>query len=248
MVTPDTSAVNLTEGQAGQDALPLLLGYLDDVAARTAQRMGLDGGVAITMDGGADPLTAGSSNSLAWQVDQLQYAIGVGPCLHALRTGVGLYVPDLGADNRWRDYGPRAAELGAASCVSTPVLVGDRVAAVLKAYARVVDGISAEQQTSIRLVAVEVAGGIGLARHLTAQARELDDRAAAMDTRRSIDLAMGVLIERTGCTVAEAFGLLRRYSQQYNVKINEAAKKIMVDKVGPSFELDHAPFAHPGKL
>ncbi len=238
--------MSLVSGRASQDALPLLLGYLDDVAVRTAGRMGLNGGVAITMDADVDPVTAGSSSDLAWEVDQLQYEIGLGPCLHALRTGEGLYVVDLGVDDRWRDYGPRAAERGAASCVSTPVLVDDRVAAVLKAYAREIDGISAAQQALLTSVAAEVAGGIGLATHLTAQARELDDRAAAMDTRRSIDLALGVLVERTGGTVDDAFALLRRYSQQYNIKINEAARKIMVDKVGAGFDTDHAPFARPG--
>jgi GAF domain-containing protein len=170
------------------------------------------------------------------------------PCLHALHTGEGLYVPDLGSDHRWRDYGPRAAELGAASCVSVPVRMGDEVFAVLKAYARAVDGISAEQRALVELVALEVAGGIGLAHHLTAQARELDDREAAMDTRRTIDLALGVLVERTDCSIGEAFTLLRRYSQQYNVKINSAARQVLINKLGEDFDADHAPFTKPGEL
>lgn len=235
-------------GRATQDALPLLIGYLDDVASRTDDRLALDGGVAVTMEAVGDPVTAGASNDLAWQVDRVQYEIGVGPCLHALRTGDGLYVPDLAADHRWRDYGPRAAALGAASCVSVPVRVGDEVLAVLKAYARAVDGISEEQRRVIDLVALEIAGGIGLATHLTAQARELDDRAAAMDTRRTIDLALGVLVERTNCGVSEAFTLLRRYSQQYNVKINSAARQVLTSKLGEDFDGDHAPFAKPGEL
>lgn len=240
----------MPSASAADEILPLLVGYLDDVAQRTAARTAIDGGVAVTMDPESTPVTAGSSSPLAWQVDQMQYEIGVGPCLHALRTGEGLYVADLGADHRWKDYGPRAAALGAASCVSSPVLVGGRVVAVMKAYSRTIDGISPDQQAVIAEVALEISGGIDLARHLTSQARELDDRTAAMDTRRTIDLALGVLVERTDCTVAEAFSLLRRYSQQFNVKLNEAARQVLADKigaekVGADSDVASAPFARP---
>lgn len=233
----------MSTASAADKILPLLVGYLDDVAQRTADRVGIDGGVAVTMDPESAPVTAGSSSPLAWQVDRLQYEIGVGPCLHALRTGEGMYVGDLGNDHRWQDYGPRAAQLGAAACVSVPVLVGGRVAAVIKAYDRRIDGISPDQRAVITEVALEITGGIDLAGHLTAQAHELDDRAAAMDTRRTIDLALGILVERTGCSVTEAFALLRRYSQQFNVKLNEAARQLVADKVGAADEVQQAPFA-----
>lgn len=227
---------------ASHEVVPLLLDYLDDVAVRTAERLGPIGGVAVTIEGEVDPMTVGSSGALAYEVDQLQYAIGKGPCLHALRTGLGLYVPDLAHDDRWDDYGPKAAALGAACCVSLPVLVSGRVAAVLKAYGREVDGISHEQRDVVASVAAEISGGIALAQRLTLQARELDDRAAAMDTRRVIDLALGILMERTNCDVAGAFALLRRYSQNYNVKLNDAARQVLGTMPGQSPDIDHAPF------
>jgi len=230
---------------ASHEVVPLLLDYLDDVAVRTAERLGPIGGVAVTMEKESDPLTVGSSGTLPLKVDQLQYAIGKGPCLHALHTGEGLYVPDLARDERWDDYGPKAAALGAASCVSLPVLVAGRVAGVLKAYGREIDGISAEQREVVAEVAVEIAGGIALARRLALQARELDDRAAAMDTRRVIDLALGVLMERTGSDVEAAFALLRRYSQHYNVKLNDAARQVLGAMPGQSPDLERAPFNSP---
>ncbi len=227
MVNP---AVNRADGPATVDLVPLLVDYLDDVAAKTAERIGpVD--VAVTIDVDRSPVTAGSSSSLAQAVDALQYSIGTGPCLHALRTGVGLYVPDLASDDRWGRYGPEAAALGAASCVSAPVVVGERVLAVLKAYSREIDGIDPEQRALISLVSTEIVGGIGLALRLSSQAAELDDRAAAMNTRRVIDLALGILTERTTCSVAEAFALLRRYSQQYNVKLNEAARQVVGERL-----------------
>lgn len=218
-------------GGATNHLLPLLVDYLDDVAARAADRIGPIDGIAVTLDVDRSPVTAGSSTPLANTVDQLQYTIGLGPCLHALRTGEGQYVPDLGNDHRWGDYGPRAAALGAASCVSEPVLDGECVLGVFKAYSREVDGITPDQRAVIRTVSTEIVGGIGLAQRLTSQAVELDDRAAAMNTRRMIDLALGILSERTNCSVGDAFALLRRYSQQYNVKLNEAARQVVGDRL-----------------
>ena len=102
-------------GVAAHDLVPLLIDYLDDVAIRAADRLGPVGGVAVTLGSTAGPTTVGASSALAVEVDLLQYSIGVGPCLHALSSGVGQYVPDLAADHRWgstargpRPWAPRA--------------------------------------------------------------------------------------------------------------------------------------------
>ncbi len=242
---PDHERAQPSSGGAAVSNLqPLLLDFLDDVSARAAERLGPIAGVAITLGLDDIPITVGASSELALSVDLLQYSIGVGPCLHALHTGEGMYVPDLGADHRWGTYGPQAAAQGAASCISVPVLTGGSAtpAAVLKVYSDRIDGLSAEQRATAARVALEVAGGIGLARHLADQAHELDDRTAAMDTRRTIDLALGILMERTSGTADEAFQLLRRYSQQYNVKINEAARQVVGDRLAAMPGADQAPF------
>jgi GAF domain-containing protein len=225
--------------------VPLLAGYLDDIALRTDERLGSVSGVAVTLGGADTPLTVGSSSQLALDTDLLQYAIGVGPCLHALRSGEGMYVPDLGNDDRWEDYGPRAAALGAASCVSTPVSIDGRPLAVLKVYSSVVDGITPEQRELVAQVAKEISGGIRLAQHLTRQANELDDRVSAMDTRRVIDLAIGILMERNKATASESFDLVRRYSQHYNLKLRDAARQIVTGVDGASEE--GAPFKRRGR-
>lgn len=231
-------------GSAEAELLPLLTDYLDDVATRTAVRLGDIAGVAITLSVGGQPFTVGASNALARDVDLIQYRIGSGPCLHALRHGIGLYVTDLAGDDRWGDYGIQAAARGAASCVSVPVIVGHRPAAVLKVYARDVDGLSRDQQALAKAAAIEVAGGVGLAGHLSRQSRQLDDRAAAMTSRRVIDLAIGVLMERMHTDADTAFLVLRSISQTQNVKLRDAAR----DLVGAASDetVAHAPFNERG--
>ncbi|MET0862803.1 MAG: GAF and ANTAR domain-containing protein [Nakamurella sp.] len=212
---------------AEAELIPLLTDYLDDLSERTAERVGNNAGVAVTLSVDGAPFTIGASTALARDVDLIQYRIGTGPCLNALHHGVGMYVPDLGSDDRWGEYGPQAAARGAASCVSVPVFVGDRPAAVVKIYSSEIDGLTAEQQAVAIEVGPEVAGGVGLAKHLTRQAQQLDDRIAAMTTRRSIDVAIGVLMQQQQCSANTAFGMLRNTSQTQNKKIRDVAEELI---------------------
>jgi len=230
------------EGNAAAALVPLLSDYLDDVSTRTAARLGAVAGVAVTLSVDNEPWTVGASNDLAAEVDLIQFEVGVGPCLLALRSGIETYAPDLGADPRWSSYGPRAAAHGAASCISVPVLVDASPVAVVKVYAGEVDGLTVEQQDVARTVALEVAGGIRLAVTLGEQAQLLDDREAAMHTRRAIDLALGVLMQRQQCSAAEAFTLLRTASQHQNVKLREAAQQVLGSVSGATAEDAQAPF------
>lgn len=250
--TPDDSSDAAPSGSAEADLLPLLTEYLDDVANRTARRLGETAGVAITLRLDGAPFTVGASSELARDVDLIQYDIGRGPCLHALHFGVGLYVPDLAGDDRWGEYGPKAAERGAASCVSVPVIVDDRPAAVLKVYSSKIDGLSSQQREIAEATAPEVAGGVGLARHLTRQAHQLDDqtqqlhdRVAAMSTRRVIDLAIGVLMGQLNTDPDSAFGLLRKTSQTRNIKLRDIAQELLgsLPPAGSS-KSGQAPFNH----
>jgi GAF domain-containing protein len=250
--TPDGASAGAPLGSAEADLLPLLTEYLDDVATRSARRLGNIAGVAITLRLDGAPFTVGASNDLARDVDLIQYEIGTGPCLHALRHGVGLYVPDLAGDDRWGEYGPKAAARGAASCVSVPVIVDDVPVAVLKVYAGEIDGLSSQQRVLAQTSAPEVAGGVGLAKHLARQAHQLDDqtqqlqdRVAAMSTRRVIDLAIGVLMGRLKTDPDTAFGLLRKASQSRNVKLRDIAQELLESIPGTGGEMSgRAPFNH----
>lgn len=201
--------------------------HLDELAQNAHRRLGDVSGVAVTMaDAQARPVTVGASTELARDVDQVQFEIGFGPCLRALRGEGGAYVPDLGVE-RWGAYGKAAAALGVRCCVSIPMERGGEVLAVAKVYAAEVDGLSPEQRQLAVAYAREVAGSVGLARSLTAHAHELDDRTTAMNTRRTIDLALGVLMERAQCSAEAAYDTLRRQSQHTNTPVTELAQQVI---------------------
>lgn len=223
-MTTTSSAVGRW-GVSSPEVLALVGDYLQDAATRIHERVGDVVGVAVTsaVSGGA-PLTAGASTTVAAEVDLVQYAIGHGPCLDALREGRETYAPDLAHDPRWTRYGAEAAAHGVRSSHSVPVLDGRSVVVgVVKIYASEVDGLDERQRQVGREFGLEVAGGISLANTLVATSQELEDRIEAMDTRRTIDLATGLLMGRLGCGPEDAFDLLRRESQNHNIRVHDVA-------------------------
>lgn len=217
--------------------------YLEDLTRRSHLRLGNVAGVAVSMVGAGDePVTAGASTQLARTVDAVQYAIGTGPCLDALAGSGGAYVADLGADPRWGDYGARASARGVRCCLSVPVRAADtvgvyvddpeRVMAVVKVYGTEIDGLDVEQQRLGRSLATEVVAGIRMAQTLQLTATELDDRARAMNSRRSIDLAVGILMERAGVDADQAFALLKSYSQTRNTRLVDVVADLLEDRYG----------------
>ena len=227
-------------GRSSDAVIILVADHLDELARSVHDRLGAVAGVAVTMaSADGEPTTVGASTSLARDVDRVQYDIGFGPCLRALRGDGGAYVPDLAVE-RWGEYGQAAAGLGVRSCVSIPVERAGEVVAVAKVYASEVDGLSPLQRRLAVELAGEVAGSIGLARTLTAQAYELEDRASAMDTRRIIDLAVGVIMERAQCSADVAFTTLKQQSQHTNTPVTAVARTVVSAFGGVSG--DGAPF------
>lgn len=226
---------------AREASAPLLTTYLDSQALESHERLGEVAGVAVTLALNEKPVTVGASRRLARDVDEMQYVIGRGPCLHALVTGDGLYVPDLGADERWGDYGPRAAALGAASCLSLPIDGERSPVGVFKIYSAEVDGLSESQRALGHTIAGQLTGGLGLAQLLATQAEELDHRVAAMDQRRTIDVAIGIVMERYRCGPEEAFARLRRESNDTNVKLRDTARALL-ESLGRGPATRPAPF------
>lgn len=211
-------------GRPGQD---LVASFLESSTSAMHARVGGGSGVAVSILAGRGPRTLAASTDLAAEVDRVQFEVGTGPCLTALTTAQPLYVPDLAADDRWGDYGSRAAERGVRSCISLPVLVGGHAVAVFKVYDAQVDGLSERQRDVAGAIAQELVGGFALAAHVAAQDVELDDLTALMVHRRVIDLALGISMERAQVPSAAAFDLLRRGSQLRNVKLHEVAEDVV---------------------
>ena len=164
---------------------------------------------------------AGQPGEVAYDLDVLQQQLGTGPCLSALGDGALVRSDDLAAEARWGTFGAQAlAQHGVRSVASYPMQLGSEVVGALNLFSRRAGAFTADG-------AIE-AGGV-LAVHAALAVGAANERAnlvAAMDSRATIGVAIGVIMGRQGIDQSRAFDVLRRASQRTNVKLREIAVQV----------------------
>ncbi len=177
--------------------------------------------------------TVASTGEMASAGDCLQYEFGHGPCVdaldrssEALNRTVVYRSDDVGTDDRWPQFGRRAAaDVGARSMMSFRLYLDndpDRVAG-LNVYSSRPSAFDASAQTVGTVLATQSARAL-----LTAAARDkAANLAQALDSNREIGTAMGIVMAGHGVTREDAFALLRIASQNTNRKLIEIATEVV---------------------
>jgi hypothetical protein len=172
------------------------------------------------------------TDPLGTELDELQERYGEGPCLDAARKPGLAYTHsgDLGATAVWPRFGPAAADRGARSVLSTALLpdaMPPRLSGALNVYSKQRDYF-ADETTRDRALLLATHASLALANTEAvrlAELREVQLR-QAIDSRDVIGQAKGILMHRRGISADEAFDLLRRTSQELNVKLAELARTV----------------------
>lgn len=168
------------------------------------------------------------SGSIPASVDEVQYQRGDGPCLEAFRTGVPVVVQDLSGEDqgRWGGFPPVALAAGAHGVLAYPLEAGGKVAGVLNLYAHERD-LFPEPVRRIAKQFVDPAALIlsGVLRRLT-QDQLIAQLNAALASRAVIDQAIGIIMARRACSAGEAFVMLRKMSNDRNVKLRDLAAEM----------------------
>jgi GAF domain-containing protein len=182
-------------------------------------------GISIAHKDGID--TPAGSDEATRRIDELQYALGQGPCFDALREHHTVHSADLARDDRWPEWGPRMAqELGVVSTVSYRLYVTGSTIGVLNLYSRTVDGFDGDDIENGRALAAHVAVAV-------AGAQDAEHLERALVNRTLIGQAEGILMERFDISPDQAFGVLRRISQGRNIKLNKVAEELVRTRQTP---------------
>ncbi|PVZ08412.1 ANTAR domain-containing protein [Actinomycetospora cinnamomea] len=131
-----------------------------------------------------------------------------------------------GPDTPWPTFGTRAAEeLGLRAVLSTGMFPGGeppRFGAV-NFWSRSADGLDRADRDLALVLAAHAATAISAVQARTAAELRETQLLEALESRDVIGQAKGVLMERRGLSSDEAFDVLRRTSQDLNVKLREVA-------------------------
>lgn len=178
-------------------------------------------GASITLvrtTGGAE--TTATSSELIEQADNLQYEFDEGPCLKAAEEGGAYLIVDAATDPRWPVWGPAVAAMGLRSVLSIHLFTDARILGALNLYYQDIAEFADDEVETAKVVAAHAS--VALAR-----LRSERDLWRAIDSRHLIGQAQGILIERFRLTPEKAFAVLRRHSQQHNIKLHEVAATLV---------------------
>ncbi|MDX6301987.1 MAG: hypothetical protein QOF53_3201 [Nocardioidaceae bacterium] len=156
------------------------------------------------------------------RLDAEQYRLQEGPCYGASVDPGPIVSSDLGADERFPNYGPVALSEGIRAQIGVRLFDTRRSNAALNLY-------------SSRVGAFDDVESLGaLFAHQSAQAiayaQEVGNLSEAVRTRTMIGQAVGIVMERYRLNDERAFAFLQRLSSHRNVKLRQVAQEIIGDR------------------
>lgn len=190
-----------------------------------------DAAAVLLVHKGGKVEVAAATDDLAVSAAEAQIGCGEGPALAALDQLNGLLVRDAALDERWPSWTARFGALGLRSVLRVRLSAGGSTLGALELYDAEPDRFDADDEAVAQI----------LGRHASvalSQARQESTLWQAIDARKLIGQAQGLLMERFDLDADQAFAVLRRYSQDNNVKLREVARLLVETRRLPTKEKD----------
>jgi GAF domain-containing protein len=170
-------------------------------------------------------------------VELFQIQNDEGPCLECFHAGAPVLVPVLASEKgRWPRFVPVAEGAGFRGAHALPLRLRSETLGALNLFRAESGRLSRADITTAQALA-DVAT-IAILQHQAArQAQALAEQLrAALDSRIAIEQAKGVVAERAGVDMAEAFARLRSYARANQRRLADVAQDV-VDGSLPSSAL-----------
>ena len=199
---------------------------LSDVT-ETAKKLipGVDtAGVLLISKGKKFDSVAGTSD-LPHLLDELQMKYEEGPCVQAAIDDLIVRTDDFRTEDRWPRYSAAAVELGVLSGLSFKLYTSTQTAGALNLFAFKERAFDGEAETVGAVLAAHAAAAILASRH----GEQLQ---SALSTRDRIGQAKGIIMERFNIDDVQAFEMLRKLSQDGNVRLVDIAERVINTRGG----------------
>lgn len=179
--------------------------------------------------------TVAATDLLVERADRLQYELGEGPCRDSSWHRETLLASDLASDRRWPNWAAKVTALGVASVLAAELTtVEDRRIGAINVYWTQRREFSADDAAFANIFARHAALALSTSLHEAGLN-------TALDTRKLIGQAQGILMERYSLDEASAFEVLRRYSQDHNIKLRRVAEHLIATRQLPTSTGDEPP-------
>ena len=169
-----------------------------------------------------------SSDERTRLLELLQLQADEGPCLECFHSGEPVSVADLRETTaRWPQFAPAALADGYLAVHAVPMRLREQVIGALNLFSAR-PGALAEEDLYVGRALADVAT-IGLLQEQTIHRREtvIEQLEGALNSRVVIEQAKGVLAERAGLGMDEAFRRLRDHSRATNTRLASVARDLI---------------------
>jgi GAF domain-containing protein len=181
-------------------------------------------GVALAIRGGRAEIGAATDPAVETMY-RTEIESGQGPTLAALSDGT-VAVPEVTTDSRWPSWQRAAVEAGIRSTLHIRLMVGTRTTGALSLYSTQQKAFTVDDEAIAHILARHASIAVATARHEVSMAQ-------AIDARKLVGEAMGILMERFDLNSDQAFAVLRRYSQDTNTKLRDVAQHLVATRQLP---------------
>jgi transcriptional regulator with GAF, ATPase, and Fis domain len=166
-------------------------------------------------------------------LELLQIQSEAGPCLQAYDTGQQVHVEDLGTDvDRWPEFAARAAREDLGAVFAIPLRLRSERIGALNMF-RVKTGPLSSSDLLVAQALADVATiGILHQRVLMRGAQVNGQLQTALNSRVVIEQAKGVLAERLGLDMDQAFVSLRSMARSTNRHLSDTARAVIENSSG----------------
>jgi hypothetical protein len=203
--------------------------FLKELAVFSASNLAHDNKLlcSVTLVRRKKPVTIGPSDPLVKQLDELQYGIGGGPCLSALKELTTMHVPDVRQERRWPTYMSAVWASGVGSVLAVPLPLEGEANAALNLYAAGTHAFTGPDIEAAESYAARASKVLRMAARVSQLVEDRKNLLAAMESRTVIDTAVGIIMAQNRCSQTAALKTLRIASSTRNVKLRVVASKVV---------------------
>ncbi|WP_238164537.1 GAF and ANTAR domain-containing protein [Kribbella pittospori] len=175
-------------------------------------------GVALAVRG--RPEVPAATDPMVAEIYRWQMTAGTGPLVEVMQGRASLLVRDTATDQRWPEWAAKVRSLGVRSVLDVPLATTASIVGVLGLYSVEPDAFGTDDEAIARILARHASVAVATARNEATMDQ-------AVDARKLVGQAMGILMERYGVDGDRAFAILRRYSQDTNTKLRDVAQQLI---------------------
>lgn len=201
-------------------------------------------GLMLAAPDGSLRVMASSSDAVR-MLELFELQAQEGPCLDCYRTGEPISSEDLVVDSdRWPRFGAEALAAGFRSVHALPMRLRGTVIGALNLF-HVDPGTMRKGDIAAAQAFADVATIAILQHRATAEASALNEQLnRALNTRIVIEQAKGMIAERRGLDMEQAFATLRNHARTHNLQLTEVASAV-IEGALPTQALDPLPPLKP---